>query len=172
MTRPTATQKAPMASKRGDYFWGFVLLGLILGVLGLVLGAIRLLFPPPTVLATVSLEKGAARASVQLAKPGELRVLLNVRALGRMDRNDLEDDLTRSALTVTTSNPEATARCAAFDGWSGSGSEEKRKRVPRIKEAENACVLKAAPGSSTVTVALDWKGKSPSPLVTALFVTP
>lgn len=171
MTNPIAIQ-VPEASKRGDYFWGFVLLGLIVGVVGLVLGVIRLLFPPPTVLATVAMEKGTSRASVQLPKAGELRVLLNVRAQGRMDRNDLEDDLMRSALTVTSSNPEATARCAAFDGWSGSGSEEKRKRVPRIKEAENACVLKAAPGTSTVTVALDWKGKSPSPQVTALLVTP
>jgi hypothetical protein len=171
MTSPTATQ-APAATKRGDYLWGVVLIGAFLGVLGLVVGVIRLLNPPPTVLATVAMEKGAARASVHLPKAGELRVLLNVRALDRMDRTDLYDDLMRSALTVTASNPEATTRCAAFDGWSGSGNEEKRKRVPRIKEAENACVLKAAPGTSTVTVALDWKGKSPSPQVTALFVTP
>jgi hypothetical protein len=144
----------------------------LLGVIGLVMGVVRLLNREPTVLATLSLEQGAARASIQLAKPSEVRVVLNVNALGRMDSADLHDDLARSKLILTASNPEATARCAAFDGWSSSGSEEKRKRVPRIKQAENACSLKAAQGKSVVTVELDWKGKSQRPRVSALLVTP
>ena len=144
----------------------------LLGAIGLIVGVIRLLNPKPTVLATLALEKGQGRAAIQLAKPGELHVVLNVRALGRMDRTDLHDDLARSKLTLTSSNPMATARCAAFDGWSSSGNEEKMKRVPRIKEAENACVLKAAQGQTTVTVALDWKGKSDPPLISALVLAP
>jgi hypothetical protein len=148
-----------------------LLLGL-LGVIGLVLGVVRLLNPEPTVLATFPLEQGAARASIQLAKPSDVSVLLNVTALGRMDSTDLHDDLARSKLVLTASNPEATARCAAFNGWSSSGNEERRKRVPRIKQAENACSLKAAQGESLITVELDWKGKSQRPRVEALLVTP
>jgi hypothetical protein len=171
-TVTTVTTEASKASKRGDYFWGWVLLAGMLGVVGLIVGLVRLLDPDPTVLASLTLEAGAAHTSIELPESQELGVLLNVRALRQMDRGDLSDDLARSQLTLHASNPEATATCAAYNGWSGSGSEEKRKRVPRIKEAQNRCVLKAAKGASLVTIKLDWKGKSEPPLITALIVTP
>jgi hypothetical protein len=164
-TSPTEAQSAK------DRLWGAGVVVALLAVIGGIAGVIRLLNPDPTVLATLALDKGAASTAVQLDKPTEVRVVLNVRALGKMDRGDLGDDLTRSQLTVTSSIPGGTARCSAFNGWSGSGSEEKRKQVPRFKEAENDCVnLKLAQGQSTITIALDWKGKSPRPTVTALVV--
>jgi hypothetical protein len=164
------TTSQPTAAWSGkDRFSGALYVVALLAVIGGIVGVIRLLNPDPTVLATLALDKGAASTAIQLAKPTELRVVLNVRALGKMDRGDLDDDLTRSQLTVTSSNPDGTVRCSAFNGWSGSGSEEKRKQVPRFKEAENDCGnLKLAQGKSSITIALDWKGKSPRPAVTAL----
>jgi hypothetical protein len=168
----TVTPEASQGTKRGDCLWGAVFVAGLLGVVGLIVGVVRLLNPDPKVLATFTLEGGAVHTPIQLTEPCELRVLLNVRALREMDRGDLQDDLARSQLTLTTANPEATARCSAYNGWSGSGSQEKSKRVPRIKEAESRCSLKAAPGPSLVTIEFEWKGKSERPLVTALLVTP
>jgi hypothetical protein len=168
----TVTTEAPKTTKLGGYLWGVVLLAGLVGVVGLIMGVVRWLNPDAKVLASLALEGGAARTSIQLTEPCELRVLLNVKALREIEPGDLEDDLARSQLTLTASNPEATVQCTAYNGWSGSGSEERRTRVPRIKEAENRCSLRAASGPSLVTIKLDWKGKHEPPLVTALLVTP
>lgn len=168
----TVTTEASQATKRGDYLWGLVFVAGLVGVLLLIEGVVRLLNPDPKVLATLTLEGGAVQTPIELTEPGELRVLLNVRALREMNRGDLQDDLARSQLTLTASNPEATVKCSAYNGWSDSGSEEKRKRVPRIKEAESRCSLKAARGQSLVSIEFEWKGKSERPKVTALLVTP